>query len=173
MKTMIHQILSPALLAAFVATVACGCKSTSKGLPPEETIQAFEVKLTTATRENAEAYAELALVVDYADDASRPQEIHRLGRVRYEPGQTTSFKLKTDQRFPWKARNQLRFSIVTQSEDGYLPSLIWIAAVSDRGERFTLRYAEWGDKMFSIEPDDPEAAPPVVPASGWVIPLQG
>lgn len=158
-------------IAAFALTslMVMGCKSTSKANESEERIAAFEVKLTTATNEIAEAFAELALIVEYKGLPQPSRQSHQLGKVRYDTGVTKAIKVKTTEMIPWKNRNQITFYISTQSQDGYLPSNVWIAAVSNKGNRFTMRDASWKHSMLSVEPYDPEARVPSESTREWLI----
>jgi len=159
------------LIAALGITGVLGCKSASKGKQREEKIAAFEVRLTTATNASAGAVAELALVVDYKGPPQPFRQSHEFGRKQYAGGETKTIKVKSTGNIPWKNRSQITFYISTRSTDGLLPSTIWIAAVSDQGERFTMRNVDWKHRMLSAEPNEPEATGPVEAAREWVVPL--
>jgi len=164
--------LIPVILASFSIAVVSGCKSTTKEAHHDEMIKTFEVKLTTTTQQNAEATTELALIVECETCPQPGRQVHPFGKVQFEQGQSKSIKLKTDKTIPWKDRNQLTLYLSTASADGFLPSHVWIAAISDTGERFTLRDTEWKNKMLSTDANDPEAISPMVVASEWVVALQ-
>jgi hypothetical protein len=146
-----------------------GCKSPSRSHPPEETIVAYEVILITATNHNAEAVADLALVIDYNGAPQPSRQTHEFPRKQYDRGERKVVKVKTSAKIPWKNRNKITFYLSTRSQDGYLPSRIWIAAVSNEGNRFVMRNVDWKNKMFSSETDEPEAELPIRSAREWVI----
>ncbi len=166
----IPYCLFPVLVASCSIAVLSGCRSAPPPTPQEERIKEFQVKLTTGGQENAGAVAKLALIVECEQCPPPTRQVYELGKATYEPGQTRTFEIKTHETIPWIDRDRLTLSISTASEDGYLPSHIWIAAISDKGERFALRNTGWTNKMFSVETDDPEAVPPVVCAPEWVVP---
>ncbi|MCU0788724.1 MAG: hypothetical protein MUC91_11130 [Verrucomicrobia bacterium] len=160
-----HRLL-PAFAVGLVILGLLGCKSPSSSRAAEETIKSYEVILTTATNRNAEAVAELALVVEFNGE----RQTHEFSRKQYDQGERKIVKVKAVDKIPWKNRDELNFYLSTRSPDGYLPSHIWIAAISSQGNRFVLRDLDWKDQLLSSEPNDPEAEPPVRAAREWVLP---
>ena len=163
----------PPLIATLLAVVCAGwfvgCKSAPKKESAEEMIAEFEVKLTTATTEHADTEANLALIVEYDILPKPTRDRYEFGKRKFTPGEQETIKVKTRKSIPWNDRDKLTLRIATESEDGYLPSHIWIAAISDQKQHFTLRDNPWKDRMFSTEVTDAEAVWPVVVASEWTI----
>ena len=161
--------LIPVIFASLSILALSGCKTAPEQPARDKQIKAFEVKLTTSTQTNAGATAELVLIVETPEGETVQRQELQFGKIKYVPGEMKTIKVKPKEPMAWMGRAQLKFILSTRSSDGYLPSQIWIGAISDQANRFALRDVQWSNKMFSTEPDDPEAVPPVVAATEWPV----